>query len=92
MMASLSGNLATMGLGIPYAISAKFAYPDRVVVACVGDGAMQMNGLNELITAAKYCHEWSDKRLTVVILNNRDLNLVTWEQRIMSGDPKFVDS
>lgn len=91
-MASLSGNLATMGPAVPYAISAKFAYPDRPVVACVGDGAMQMNGINGLITAAKYYHEWSDPRLIVVVLNNRDLNQVTWEQRAMSGDPKFVDS
>src|SRR3989440_2950308 len=50
MMASLSGNLATMGPGVPYAIAAKLAFPERPVFALVGDGAMQMNGLNELIT------------------------------------------
>jgi pyruvate dehydrogenase (quinone) len=92
MMASLSGTLATMGPGVPYAIAAKFAYPDRPVIAMVGDGAMQMNGINELITIAKYHHRWSDQRLIVMVLNNRDLNQVTWEQRAMSGDPKFEGS
>jgi pyruvate dehydrogenase (quinone) len=92
MMASLSGTLATMGPGVPYAIAAKFAYPDRAVVALVGDGAMQMNGINELITIAKYRHRWSDQRLIVLVLNNQDLNQVTWEQRAMSGDPKFEGS
>lgn len=92
MMASLSGNLATMGPGVPYAIAAKFAHPDRPVIACVGDGAMQMNGINELITIAKYWKEWKDPRLMILVLNNRDLNQVTWEQRVMSGDPKFEAS
>ncbi|MBV9424139.1 MAG: thiamine pyrophosphate-requiring protein [Solirubrobacterales bacterium] len=92
MMASLSGTLATMGPGVPYAIAAKFAHPSRPVVALVGDGAMQMNGLNELITIAKYRHQWSDQRLIVLVLNNRDLNQVTWEQRAMEGDPKFEGS
>jgi pyruvate dehydrogenase (quinone) len=89
MMASLSGTLATMGPGVPYAIAAKFAYPERVAVAMVGDGAMQMNGSAELITIAKYWEEWKDPRLVVLVLNNRDLNQVTWEQRAMSGDPKL---
>jgi pyruvate dehydrogenase (quinone) len=92
MKASLSGNLATMGCGVPYAIAAKFAYPDRVAIALVGDGAMQMNGLNELITIAKYWERWSDPRLVVLVLNNRDLNQVTWEQRVMEGNPKFEAS
>ena len=92
MMASLSGTLATMGPGVPYAIAAKFAHPSRPVFALVGDGAMQMNGINELITIAKYRHQWSDQRLVVLVLNNRDLNQVTWEQRAMSGDPKFRGS
>jgi pyruvate dehydrogenase (quinone) len=92
MMASLSGNLATMGPGVPYAIAAKFAYPDRVVIACVGDGAMQMNGINELITIAKYWMRWRDPRLVVMVLNNRDLNQVTWEQRVFEGDPKYEAS
>jgi pyruvate dehydrogenase (quinone) len=92
MMASLSGGLATMGPGVPYAIAAKFAHPDRVAIALVGDGAMQMNGMNELITAAKYWRRWADPRLVVMVLNNRDLNQVTWEQRVMEGDPKFEAS
>ena len=77
-----------MGPGVPYAIAAKFAYPDRPAVALVGDGAMQMNGMAELITAAKYYDRWSDPRLVVLVLNNQDLNQVTWEQRAMEGDPK----
>jgi pyruvate dehydrogenase (quinone) len=89
MMASLSGGLATMGPGVPYAIAAKFAHPERVAIALVGDGAMQMNGLNELITIGKYWQRWSDPRLVIMVLNNRDLNQVTWEQRAMEGDPKF---
>jgi pyruvate dehydrogenase (quinone) len=89
MMASLSGTLATMGPGVPYAIAAKFAYPQRIAIALVGDGAMQMNGLNELITVAKYWRRWSDPRLVVLVLNNRDLNQVTWEQRALEGDPKY---
>jgi pyruvate dehydrogenase (quinone) len=92
MMGSLSGTLATMGPGVPYAIAAKFAHPDRPVFALVGDGAMQMNGINELITIAKYRERWSDQRLIILVLNNRDLNQVTWEQRAMSGDPKFEGS
>jgi len=89
MMASLSGSLATMGPGVPYAIAAKFAFPDRVAIALIGDGAFQMNGMNELITIAKYWREWSDPRLIVCVLNNGDLNMVTWEQRVLAGDPKF---
>jgi pyruvate dehydrogenase (quinone) len=89
MLASLSGTLATMGPGVPYAIAAKFAHPYRVAIALVGDGAMQMNGLNELITVAKYWKRWSDPRLVVLVLNNRDLNQVTWEQRALEGDPKY---
>jgi pyruvate dehydrogenase (quinone) len=89
---SLSGGLATMGPGVPYAIAAKFAYPDRCVIALVGDGAMQMNGMAELITIARYWRRWRDPRLIVMVLNNRDLNEVTWEQRVLSGDPKFEGS
>ncbi|MGW2342471.1 thiamine pyrophosphate-requiring protein [Streptomyces sp. NPDC001661] len=92
MRGSLSGTLATMGCGVPYAIGAKYAHPDRPVVALVGDGAMQMNGLAELITAAKYRHRWSDQRLVVGVFNNRDLNQVTWELRAMGGSPSFVPS
>lgn len=92
MMASLSGNLATMGPGVPYAVAAKFAFQDRVVIALVGDGAMLMNGINGLITIAHEWKHWSDPRLIVMVLANRDLNQVTWEQRVMAGDPKFKTS
>ena len=89
MMASLSGGLASMGAAVPYAIAAKFAHPDRPVIALVGDGAMQMNNMAELITVAKYWRRWSDHRWIVCVFNNEDLNQVTWEQRVMEGDPKF---
>ncbi len=92
MMASLSGNLATMGPGVPYAIAAKFCFPERVVIAMVGDGAMQMNGINGLITISKYWREWSNPRLIVLVLHNNDLNQVTWELRVMTGAPKFEAS
>jgi pyruvate dehydrogenase (quinone) len=92
MMGSLSGNLATMGPGVPYAIAAKFAFPSKVAIACVGDGAFQMSGMNEMITIAKYWQEWADPRLIVCVLKNRDLNMVTWEQRVLAGDPKFEAS
>ncbi|MFD7698315.1 thiamine pyrophosphate-requiring protein [Streptomyces sp. NPDC059805] len=92
MRGSLSGTLATMGCGVPYAIGAKFAHPDRPAIALVGDGAMQMNGLAELITAAKYRELWEDPRLVVAVYNNRDLNQVTWEMRAMGGAPSFLPS
>jgi pyruvate dehydrogenase (quinone) len=89
MKASLSGNLATMCPGMPYAIAAKFAYPDRMPICLIGDGAFQMLGMNGMITIAKYWKEWIDPRLMIVVLNNRDLNMVTWEQRALVGDPRF---
>jgi pyruvate dehydrogenase (quinone) len=92
MMASLSGTLATMGPGVPYAIAAKFCHPSRFVLAIAGDGAMQMNGINGLITISKYWQEWRDPRLVVLVLNNGDLNQVTWEQRALAGDPRFAES
>ncbi len=92
MMASLSGNLATMGPAVPYAVAAKFAYPDRPVIALAGDGAMQMNGINGLITIASSWQRWRNPRLVVLVLNNRDLNQVTWEQRVEAGDRKFARS
>ncbi|MCX5253178.1 thiamine pyrophosphate-requiring protein [Streptomyces canus] len=92
MRSSLSGTLATMGPGVPYAIGAKFAHPDRPAIALVGDGAMQMNGMAELITAAKYRELWEDPRLIVAIWNNHDLNQVTWEMRAMEGAPSFLPS
>jgi len=92
MMGSLSGNLATMCPGVPYAVAAKFAYPERVAVAMVGDGAMQMLGNNGLLTIARYWKEWSDPRLVILVLNNHDLTQVTWEMRVMEGNPKFEAS
>ncbi len=92
MKASLSGGLASMGAAVPYAIAAKYAEPDRPVVALVGDGAMQMNNMAEVITVAKYWRDWPDPRWTVCVFNNQDLNQVTWEQRVMNGDPKFEAS
>jgi pyruvate dehydrogenase (quinone) len=89
MMASLSGNLATMCPGMPYTIAAKFAYPDRIPVGLIGDGAMQMLGINEMITIAKYWKKWKDPRLMILVLNNHDLNMVSWEQRVLAGDPKY---
>ena len=89
---SLSGTLATMGPGVPYAIGAKFAHPDRPVIALVGDGAMQMNGMAELITIARYRELWSDQRCVVCVFHNNDLNQVTWELRAMGGAPKFEES
>ena len=88
-MCSLSGGLASMGAAVPYAIAAKFAHPDRPVIALVGDGAMQMNNMAELITVSKYWKRWSNPKWIVCVFNNEDLNQVTWEQRIMEGDPKF---
>ena len=92
MSFSLSGRLASMGSAIPYAIAAKFAFPLRAVFAIAGDGAMQMNGINELITVAKYWREWKDPRFVVIVINNRDLNMVTWEMRALEGNPKFPAS
>jgi pyruvate dehydrogenase (quinone) len=92
MKASVSGGLASMGASVPYAIAAKFAYPDRPVIALVGDGAMQMNNMAELITVHKYWRKWSNPTWIVCVFNNEDLNQVTWEQRVMEGDPKFVAS
>jgi pyruvate dehydrogenase (quinone) len=92
MAASLSGTLATMGCAIPYAIAAKMAHPDRPAIALVGDGAMQMAGINSLITVATYWRRWTDPRLVILVLNNRDLSYVSWEQRAMEGEPRFPGS
>jgi pyruvate dehydrogenase (quinone) len=89
MKAALSGTLATMCPAVPYALAAKFAFPDRPVIAAIGDGAMQMIGINGLIDIARYHDRWSDQRLVVCVLHNNDLNQVTWEQRVMSGDAKL---
>jgi pyruvate dehydrogenase (quinone) len=92
MDAALSGTLATMCPAVPYALAAKFAYPDRPVIAAIGDGAMQMIGNAALIDLAHYRSRWSNQQLVVVVLHNNDLNQVTWEQRVMSGDPKLEAS
>ncbi|WP_407681346.1 thiamine pyrophosphate-requiring protein [Pseudomonas bohemica] len=92
MMCSLSGGLASMGAAVPYAIAAKFAFPERPVIALVGDGAMQMNNMAELITVAKYWKQWDSPKWICAVFNNEDLNQVTWEQRVMEGDPKFEAS
>src|SRR4051812_35163605 len=89
MQAALSGTLATMGPALPYAFAAKLEFPDRPVVATVGDGGMQMLGINSLIDIANRWREWIDPRLVVLVLNNRDLNQVTWEQRVLAGDAKL---
>jgi len=89
MLSALSGTLATMCPAAPYALAAKFAYPDRPVIAAMGDGAFQMLGINTLIDFAKYYERWADPRLVLLVLHNDDLNQVTWEQRVMSGDPKL---
>ena len=89
MKGSVSGSLASLGAAVPYAIAAKFAYPDRVTIALTGDGAFQMNGMNEMLTVKKYWQEWADPRIIFVVFNNQDLNQVTWEQRIEAGDPKL---
>ncbi|CAJ0690849.1 thiamine pyrophosphate-requiring protein [Ralstonia holmesii] len=92
MMGSLSGGLASMGAAVPYAIAAKFAHPERPVIAFVGDGAMQMNNMAELITVSKYWKRWKSAKWICMVLNNQDLNEVTWEQRVMEGDPRFPAS
>jgi len=92
MRASVSGTLATMGCAVPYAIGAKFAHPSRPVIALVGDGAMQMNGLAELLTIRRYRDQWADQRLIICVIHNNDLNQVTWELRAMGGAPKFEES
>ncbi len=92
MMGSVSGGLASMGCGVPYALAAKLAHPDRPVIALVGDGAMQMTGINTLVTIAHRWRDWADPRLVVMVLDNADLNMVTWEQRVTAGDPKFEAS
>ena len=88
MKGSLSGSLASLGAATPYAIGAKMAFPERVVIGTIGDGAMQMNGLNEMITISKYWRQWSNPKLIMMVLNNRDLNQVTWEERVQLGSGK----
>jgi pyruvate dehydrogenase (quinone) len=89
MRSILSGTLATMCPAVPYALAAKFAFPDRPVIATIGDGAFQMLGINGMIDIARYRDRWVNQQLVVLVLHNDDLNQVTWEQRVMSGDPKL---
>ncbi len=88
MMGSLSGSLASLGAATPYAVAAKMAYPERVVLGFIGDGAMQMNGLNVMITVSKYWRKWSNPKFIIMVLNNQDLNQVTWEERVQLGSGK----
>jgi pyruvate dehydrogenase (quinone) len=92
MRGTVSGTLATMGCAVPYATGAKFAHPDRPPMPSSATGAMQMNGMAELITIAKYWQEWADPRLVVMVLQNDDLNQVTWELRAIGGSPQFLPS
>ncbi len=88
MMGSLSGSLASLGAATPYAVAAKFAHPERVVLGFIGDGAMQMNGLNVMITVSKYWRRWANPKFIIMVLNNQDLNQVTWEERVQLGTGK----
>jgi pyruvate dehydrogenase (quinone) len=88
MMGSLSGGLASLGAATPYAVAAKMAHPHRPVIGFIGDGAMQMNGLNVMITVGKYWRKWADPRFIIMVLNNQDLNQVTWEERVQLGEGK----
>jgi pyruvate dehydrogenase (quinone) len=81
-----------MGSALPYGLAAKLAEPGRPVIALAGDGAMQMNGIAELITVAHRWRDWADPRFVVLVLNNRDLAEVSWEQRETEGDPRYPDS
>ena len=90
--AHLSSTLASMGSALPYGLAAKLAHAERPLIALIGDGAMQMNGINELVTVAHRWRSWADPRFVVLVLNNGDLAEVTWEQRETEGDPRFPDS
>ncbi|MGE0547404.1 MAG: thiamine pyrophosphate-requiring protein [Kofleriaceae bacterium] len=91
MIASLSGNLATMSPALSYAVAAKFAYPNRPVIATIGDGAFQLFGNGALTTIANHCKDWADHRLVVVVLNSGDLGVMRWDQR-MTADPRNLDA
>ncbi|AWJ85819.1 pyruvate oxidase (plasmid) [Azospirillum sp. TSH58] len=83
-MHSLSGNLATMAPGVPYAIAAQLAHPGRQVVAYVGDGGFSML-MAEFATAVKY-----KLPIKVIINNNNSLGQIKWEQIAMLGNPEYV--
>jgi len=82
-MHSLSGNLATMAAGLPYAIAAQVAYPDRQVVAFVGDGGFSML-MAEIATCVKY-----QLPVKVVIVKNNTLGQIKWEQIVFLGNPEY---
>jgi pyruvate dehydrogenase (quinone) len=90
-MGNLSGRLATMLAAMPYAVAAKFAFPERPVVCTIGDGAFQMLGMNDLITIKRHWHEWANPTFIVLVLHNDDLNQVSWEMREV-GDPRYDTS
>ncbi len=92
MLGDLSGMLATMLAAMPYAIAAKFAFPDRPVICTIGDGAFQMLGMNELITIKKYMEEWTNKQFIILVLHNNDLTQVSWEMRTEDANPRWTDS
>ncbi|MFJ8578183.1 thiamine pyrophosphate-binding protein [Micromonospora sp. NPDC093277] len=83
--ARLCGTLGSMGCALPYAVAAKLARPDEPVLALLGDGAMQFNGLAELITVAYHWRRWPDPRLVVLVLNNRDHSGARGDGRGPSG-------
>ncbi len=81
---SVSGTLASMACGLPYAIAAQVAYPDRQVVAFVGDGALSML-MAEFATAVKY-----ELPIKVVVVKNDYLGQIKWEQMVFLGNPEFA--
>jgi pyruvate dehydrogenase (quinone)/pyruvate oxidase len=83
MMFSTCGALASMGAGLPYAIAAKIAYPDRQVIAFVGDGGLTML-MGEMATLRKY-----DLDVKIVVLKNNSLGQIKWEQMAFLGNPEY---
>lgn len=83
-----SGVAGLRGAAVPYAVAARFAAPDRPVVALVGDGAFQAGGLSELATVRRHLDRLADlPPLVFCVLNNGDLNRLTWQRRAAAGDP-----
>jgi pyruvate dehydrogenase (quinone)/pyruvate oxidase len=83
-MHSLSGTLATMACGLPYAIAAQVAFPERQVIAFVGDGGLSML-IAELATCVKY-----KLPVKIVVIKNNTLGQIKWEQMVMLGNPEYV--
>jgi pyruvate dehydrogenase (quinone)/pyruvate oxidase len=84
MMFSVSGNLASMACGLPYANAAALAFPDRQIVAMVGDGGLSML-MAELATTAKY-----RLNVKIVVIKNNSLGQIRWEQMAFLGNPEYV--